>query len=475
MPPLKFQSLEGQVITIDSPDGSMPTEQELDQLFTMAKTNQPGVNQPEPIKTSILSQLKESFQKTGTGLVRGIAEPIIKNVIGRPMLALESLISRQPPVAFNYPFPKSLGGDIPITPIQSLSQAVGAGAQTAALALSPGLGGLLYGGGGAMEEGKSPGEITLSALLMGSLGKVGGMAIGGEPLLTGKIGKLAKTKIAPILKESATRSYRKVLGKTTTKTEKITAEKLTSQLVNRKPFVWTRSGLKDVAEVKSDIYGNQIDDAWSKLSPNQKVSIKPIVKSINDAQKELEVNGIIIRQNEIEHQALQKMKMDLVNIAENPNKIFPQTLRTYRQQLDKFTAARKKGFSVSDADSAVLAATKTMANSVRSEIAKQYPDIAKLNKEFNFWNDMYGLLNNTIQKQKSILPKGHIFMTEHLGRIPYIGIFIRNLGSLVSDNVAWNSLSGSMKLRLSNFLSKGDIKGANLTIMGIMKQLGKTQ
>jgi hypothetical protein len=44
MPNLKFQSPEGKVITIDSPDGSIPSEQELDQLFALDTSS---VSQPQ--------------------------------------------------------------------------------------------------------------------------------------------------------------------------------------------------------------------------------------------------------------------------------------------------------------------------------------------------------------------------------------------------------------------------------------------
>jgi len=44
MPQLKFQNPEGKIITIDSPDGSTPTEQELDQLFALStKAPQPSM------------------------------------------------------------------------------------------------------------------------------------------------------------------------------------------------------------------------------------------------------------------------------------------------------------------------------------------------------------------------------------------------------------------------------------------------
>lgn len=47
MPPLKFKSPDGKIITVDSPDGSTPSEQELDQLFELAGNNQSTTTEPK--------------------------------------------------------------------------------------------------------------------------------------------------------------------------------------------------------------------------------------------------------------------------------------------------------------------------------------------------------------------------------------------------------------------------------------------
>jgi hypothetical protein len=72
MPNLKFKSPEGQVITVNSPDGSMPSEQELDKLFSMAKGNgqiqQPNV--ARNIAQKIVGAINPMAQKFNTQEMR---------------------------------------------------------------------------------------------------------------------------------------------------------------------------------------------------------------------------------------------------------------------------------------------------------------------------------------------------------------------------------------------------------------------
>lgn len=163
--------------------------------------------------TSIGKQLLQSFKQFPVSAARGMVEPIIKNIIARPMMGIESMISKQPPVAFNYPFPGFLGGDIHTEPIKTIPQAIGAAAQTASLALPGGFArsGAMYAGGGALEEQKKPSQVIADTALGAVLGKVAGVTMAGEPLLAGKTGQIVKGVIENTgkLPESLTRSIRR--------------------------------------------------------------------------------------------------------------------------------------------------------------------------------------------------------------------------------------------------------------------------
>lgn len=175
-----------------------PTSQDIEEVAnSLNLSNQPIKLRdiqtgPRNFGETYVGQFLKSSKDTAKAIPRGIIEPLLKNLLLRPLQGAESLISGQPPVEFNYPFPKIMGGDINVKPVRTVPQALGATAQTAALAIPgmPTLAGILYGAGGAMDERKSGGQIAKEALMGGTIGKVAGMTLGGQPLLTGRTGKV---------------------------------------------------------------------------------------------------------------------------------------------------------------------------------------------------------------------------------------------------------------------------------------------
>lgn len=99
MPPLKFQSPEGDVITIDSPDGSMPSEQELDQLFALAKNNQPE----QTVGSDLFGKIPLSEYQKGRMNVAG-------NIVERPAAANREAIRANPKLALVAPVANLFGG-----------------------------------------------------------------------------------------------------------------------------------------------------------------------------------------------------------------------------------------------------------------------------------------------------------------------------------------------------------------------------
>ena len=413
-------------------------------------------------KPNIFGQLRQSFQETGKGLVGGIVNPLYRTS-AHTLQGIEGLLRGGRMTTYRNP----ITGDI-VEPVKSIPQAIGNALQTSATVLSPGMGagfgtlGAMYGAGQAMEEEKSPIEIIKGMGLGGLLGKGFGLMTG-EPILTGRLNKFARDRLA----RSAIASYRKTLGPTT-KFEKSISQRVLPRLVEEKPFVFTRKGLLTSAERKQNVAGEMLDDAYANLSPSEKIPIRGILDDVAKAQEALKVNGVLIEQNQTEHAILETLKSNLRSIA-GRGKVDPISLREYRQQLDSFIAARKKGFALSDADSSALNARRIMANSIRKQLAERYPDIAKLNAEFSYQNNLVTLLESTVQKQKNILGDVGGIVGEVAGNRT-TGIFIRNLGSLFNDNIAWNSLMGSMKSRLASNLAKGNIEAANYSLISAMKK-----
>ena len=408
------------------------------------------VETEEPIvKQSIPQQLGQSFGN----IAKGIINPPYR-IAAHGLQGLESLVRGGQATPYQNP----LTGDVvqPYTSQTKISEPIGLGLQGAALLLSPGVGGAMFGAGGAMEQGGNAGQVGLQALLGGALGKGVGLA-SGEPLLTGKLGQLVGRK----LQTGAEKSYQKVLG-ATTKPEKILAGKVAPELTKRKPFVWTRQGLKNVAEKKTILANESLEEGYKSLGAEAKVAVGPILDNISANQNKLLINGILPPENKALNTQLDKIGQTIIDIAKT-DKAPLSAIRQYRQTLDKSIADSKKGFSTVSSN-AKREAQRISGNVIRKELAKQQPSLARLNSEFSFWKSMNDLLETTAPKEKTLI--SHIGgAVGNVSGNPAFGLFMRNLGSLVSDNVAWNSFSGSMKVRLANQLTKGNLKAANFTVL----------
>lgn len=136
----------------------------------------------EPQQANIFQQLLKATQNTVGGIAGAVIQPPAK-MVGRLGQSIESELSGQPPQNYSIPMPQYLGGNIPIEQPQNLAQAMGPALQTAALGLSPAMGGMAYGAGSALEEKQGAVGIAGQTLLGGLIGKAGGMIFGGEPLV----------------------------------------------------------------------------------------------------------------------------------------------------------------------------------------------------------------------------------------------------------------------------------------------------
>lgn len=293
----------------------------------------------------------------------------------------------------------------------------------------------------------------------------------GPAELAAKTAVKGVSKLAPVVKGSSEKSYLKALGPTTIAEKKL-AEKVVPELTKRKEFGITRGSLLNKAEENVEKSGEALEKGYEDLPKDSKVSILPAIKTIKDRQEGLKINGVLPDVSKQEWVQLDRVKSDLINVA-RAREVSPQTLREFRQVLDQSIVGSKKGFVMTGRGGGKLNAQRSMANSLRRVLADKYPDIAKLNKEYSFWSNMNELLSTTAFKEKSPLSSVHAFGAEKVADAahPYIGIFV-NLQKLFSDNVAWNTFSGSMKSRLADLLAKGENVKANSMILDTLKKYG---
>lgn len=294
-----------------------------------------------------------------------------------------------------------------------------------------------------------------------------GVASGAEMATKG----LAKgaSKLAPRLAESAENSYVKALGGTTAK-EKNISTGLAPELTKRKPFVWSRSGWERAVGRNEEAAANGLENAYQNLPLGSKIQVKPIIQTINQHQKNLKINGVLPEMSSKEFDALDNIKADLIKVSKNKDVSLP-IIRAFRQKVDSILKNKNKGFKLTGDGGPEVDALKAMGASIRREISNQYPDIAKVNKEYSFWSGMSDLLEKTVPKTKSALSNVGAYVGEGSGH-PFAGAVLHNFGKIISDNVAWNSFAGSQKARLAELLSKGNLVQANSMILKGLNTIG---
>ena len=195
MPVLTFKNPEGKTIKVNSPDGSMPSEKELDQLFALSPSeDRGGMAVAGPLGFGAGNPKKAIEQ--GKNLVRDLTKPIVQS-LARPVQAASIIAGG--PTKFKLPFYGDITPDQGGKPLTSrdlimgaasgpsgvgvnhpeLEKPIGTAAQTLATVMGPEAGGGAFFGGKAAEEGKGAGEVLAKTAIGAGLGKLGEMVASG--------------------------------------------------------------------------------------------------------------------------------------------------------------------------------------------------------------------------------------------------------------------------------------------------------
>jgi len=338
-------------------------------------------------QSSAISQLGQALGTAPKTLIRGVAEPLIRNVIARPVQAAESAITRQPPIAFDYPFPKALGGDIRVEPIKTIPQGIGAGLQTAALGLSPVAGGVAYGAGQALEEEKSGYDVVGQGLFGAGLGKALGM-MSGEALFTGKAGQVISDKIKGA---SSATSARVVNSLVKPLLKDFSYGKNPGLGVAQEGIV--ANSLDELAKkvsISRQNIGKQINDTLTKpgyqqLRLNITKDITPLDEAMQTAAKQNN-QTLINRLQEVRRAITQKLTLDYVNGqpliktvgSRNLSNLTPLEAMRIKQEIGDLT---KWTGNASD-DQFVNKALKQTYGNIKERVGSAVPAVKGLNERY---------------------------------------------------------------------------------------------
>ena len=305
-----------------------------------------------------------------------------------------------------------------------------------------------------------------------------------------------KEPVANALQSSAEKKSAQALG-ATTKADKQLSEKIVPELLSRRVTFATRGGLLQKAQSSVEDVGGQLEETYSRLPPDTKIDIAPVIKRLEDAKDRFITTGAGGQRVVVDaagYKAADQLQQTIISLAQDPHKLITNSdvsvnsLREARQILDKSIAKTGKSFALGAKDSAVLAAQKSGANAIRNELAQEFPQIAKINKEYNFWKNVETVVGNTVQRTKSqATPVGEtiaegagavIGATKGggLGNIVLGATGYKLLKSVVTSP-AWRQTSAVARSTLADALIKGNKEQAlyvlNRLAVGVAKNAGK--
>ena len=282
---------------------------------------------------------------------------------------------------------------------------------------------------------------------------------------------------ADMLRESANREYAQVLG-ATTKGNKLRSERVVPELIDRGVTSPTLKGLSEKANTAAEVSGQAISDAFDNLPTGSRIPLAPIRVALEKGAADAftVVNpqtGEMIPMSPEAGRGIQNVgsiAKSLEQIAEVDPVTGEQFLsaanaRRVRQFYDKVTkdAGGFEGKNLSD--KSVAGAHEMAADAIREELSREYPDIAKLNREYSFWKDVSRVVDDTlVRKQGQARGLGSKiagaagaaggFSSGGLtGAI--VGKFALETLDSITRSPAWRTISAVTKDRIADALANG--------------------
>lgn len=262
--------------------------------------------------------------------------------------------------------------------------------------------------------------------------------------------------LAPRLLQGAEKNVSRIFGATTRPLKQLT-EKITPQFIEKAPSFFSRKGLQEVAKASIQKTGDLLEEALKVIKPNATSPTEPILNAIERAKNEFVVDGKVI--NAEPYQKLNSIQEIVRQFGDN---ISDQSLKKIRQIWDTAVTAGGKTFGRTISEGTQLSAQREGANAIRNELAKKYPEVAKVNAEYSFWKNVDQIIGATLERTKSQVGGLRRPIARVAGEV--VGLPGGPVGSVVTGEVAsrlqqlfdsalYNRVAMSTKRELSRLLS----------------------
>lgn len=262
-------------------------------------------------------------------------------------------------------------------------------------------------------------------------------------------------------KEKAIKQYIEALAPTK-KAMKRQAEKIAPEAVERE-VKGSLKGIQRQAAEQRTVFGEQIGEFLEQLPKTKRTKIAPIIDELQNFKSRYIVDGVVI-----EPKAIRAADEIAETIAQYGDDISTNSLVSLRRVWDD-QIAKRKGFTkfADEITSFNLEAKKEAADAIRRVLAKENPELARLNKEFSFWRSLDDITSETLERTAGQSGRIRQRIAQGVGAAvgssagfegAAAGAFIANKLSGLFNSTRWKTISATTKNNMANDLANGNYK-----------------
>ncbi|MEA3272508.1 MAG: hypothetical protein U9P90_02465 [Patescibacteria group bacterium] len=282
------------------------------------------------------------------------------------------------------------------------------------------------------------------------------------------------SKLPEKSKVKAIKLYSEAFGATTEKLKTKTA-KVVPELLKRGEKISTLEKFGEKAGGLMDEARDAIKVIENKLPKEKMTYTKPLISSLKSIINKNISGGKIVNQ-EATNATLKVMK----TITQYGDTISTKDLIKVRRILDKSVAIANRDFTKSTGLTLKAEAQTKLVNSIRRELAKDVPELAKVNKEFTLWANVKQIVDATVKRRtsqtggltKTIVGSAGIgaglmsgdSLADKFQNAFIFGVLGRNFVKLV-QSARWKTLSATTRYKIANYLASGQFQKAELLII----------
>lgn len=310
----------------------------------------------------------------------------------------------------------------------------------------------LYPGGGFVKAG---------------LKKIGGFVM---PEMVAKV----VSNIPKTLQSAAVKQYSEALGATKEFLKGQTA-RVVPELLEKKVTALTQSGLLSKAVAQRDVAWGELEKVLEKIPNGTQIKTSAILDTLEDFKSGVIVKGTNIVAEPAVIKRVDEIKAIVEQLGDN---VSFESIRSLRQIWDK-AVAESKGFVLTPKEGSKLAVKKAATNSIRSELSKEFPELAKVNAEYSLWRGVEDILTETVKRKST--QSGRLGQniatgfgasvgaaTGGLQNAFFVGAVARQVAKLF-NSTGWKTVSAVQKKKLADAITGGNSEQA-ISIMKIIEK-----